>query len=194
MGGRQTAKEEGAPKANLVQKRRLWRAPLCSPHSEGGPRQSHKRKRSPKTTREGMATSLQGCRHSPDKAFLFALIIFIFPKAWSNENWVPIKSLNISPYSETDMNGISKSTQCRCLLQLAQSDVNKISKYEQNQWKEILQLAVKNSHWKNFMFHLKKSNNYLNEPFCACCRSISVYGEIKWSMDAQWFEMCTLKR
>ena len=134
MGGRHTAKEEGAPKANLVQKRRLRRAPLCSPHSEGGPRQSHKRKRSPKTTREGMATSLQGCRHSPDKAFLFALFICIFPKAWSNENWVPIESLNISPYFETE----------------------------------------------NFMIHLKNSNNCLNEPFCACSRSISVCNCVLW--------------
>ena len=75
--------------------------------------------------------------------------LHIFPKAWSNENWVLIKSLNISPSSETDMNGrrpISKSTQCRCPLQLAQSDVNKISKYEKNP-----QVAVKNSHLKNFI-------------------------------------------
>ena len=126
-----------------------------------------------------MATSLQGCRHSPDKAFLFALFICIFPKTWSNENWVPIESLNISPSSETDMNGrrpISKSTQCRCPLQLAQSDVNKISKYE----KKNPQVAVKNSHLKNFMIHLKNSNNCWNEPFCACTRSISVCNCILW--------------
>ena len=51
---------------------------------------------------------------------------------------------------------------------------------KKNQWKEILQVAVKNSHWNNFMIHLKNSNNCWNEPFCACSRSISVCNCVLW--------------